>query len=75
VGLYQSNGEASSTTYSGGGNSTLNKVIHCRLWKVAFTACNQDVVVRAITDNSHASKAWQIMKEIVKAEKSGELPA
>jgi hypothetical protein len=34
-----------------------------------------DVVVRAIADNSRASKAWQIMKEIVKAEKAGELPA
>jgi uncharacterized protein (TIGR02284 family) len=34
-----------------------------------------DVVVRAITDNSRASKAWQIMKEIVKADKAGELAA
>jgi uncharacterized protein (TIGR02284 family) len=33
-----------------------------------------DVVVRAITDNARASKAWQIMKEIVKEEKAGELP-
>jgi uncharacterized protein (TIGR02284 family) len=33
-----------------------------------------DVVVRAITENSRASKAWQIMKEMVKAEKAGELP-
>jgi uncharacterized protein (TIGR02284 family) len=34
-----------------------------------------DVVVRAIADNSHASQAWQIMKEIVKAEKAGEVHA
>jgi hypothetical protein len=34
-----------------------------------------DVVVRAIADNSHASKAWQIMKEIVKSEKAGEVHA
>jgi hypothetical protein len=33
-----------------------------------------DVVVRAITENSRASKAWQIMKEMVRAEKAGELP-
>jgi hypothetical protein len=32
-----------------------------------------DVVVRAIADNSRASKAWQIMKELVKAEKAGEV--
>jgi hypothetical protein len=30
-----------------------------------------DVVVRAIADNSRASKAWQIMKELVTAEKAG----
>jgi hypothetical protein len=34
-----------------------------------------DVFVRAITDNSRASKAWQIMKELVKAEKAGEVHA
>jgi hypothetical protein len=34
-----------------------------------------DVVVRAIADNSHASKAWQIMKALVKAEKAGEVHA
>ena len=34
-----------------------------------------EVVMRAITDNSHASKAWQIMKDIVKAEKAGEVHA
>jgi uncharacterized protein (TIGR02284 family) len=34
-----------------------------------------DVVVRAIADSSQASKAWQIMKEIVKAEKAGEVHA
>jgi hypothetical protein len=34
-----------------------------------------DVIVRSITDNSHGSKAWQILKEIIKAEKSGDLPA
>ena len=34
-----------------------------------------DVVVRAIADNSRASKAWQIMKELVKAEKAGEVHA
>jgi uncharacterized protein (TIGR02284 family) len=34
-----------------------------------------DVIARAITDNSLAAKAWQIMKEIVKADKAGELPA
>ena len=34
-----------------------------------------DVVVRAIVDNSRASMAWQIMKDIVKAEKAGEVHA
>jgi hypothetical protein len=34
-----------------------------------------DVVVRAIADNSHASKVWQIMKEIVIAERAGEVHA
>ena len=34
-----------------------------------------DVVVRVIADNSRASKAWQIMKELVKAEKAGEVDA
>ncbi|HJS18638.1 MAG TPA: PA2169 family four-helix-bundle protein [Anaerolineales bacterium] len=34
-----------------------------------------EVVVRAIADNSHASKAWQIMKEIVMADKAGQIPA
>jgi hypothetical protein len=34
-----------------------------------------DVVVSAIADNSRASKAWQIMKELVKAEKAGEVHA
>ena len=29
----------------------------------------------AIADNSHASKAWQFMKEIVMAEKAGEVHA
>ena len=33
------------------------------------------VVVRATADSSGASKAWQIMKEIVKAEKAGEVHA
>jgi uncharacterized protein (TIGR02284 family) len=32
-----------------------------------------DVIVRAITDSSRASKAWQIMKDLVKAEKAGEV--
>jgi hypothetical protein len=34
-----------------------------------------DVVVRAIADNSYASKAWQLMKEIVKDGKVGQIPA
>lgn len=34
-----------------------------------------DVVVRAIADNSYASKAWQLMKEIVKEGKAGQIPA
>lgn len=34
-----------------------------------------DVVVRAIADDSHASKAWQIMKDLVKAEKVCEVHA
>ena len=36
---------------------------------------HEDIVVRAIADNFHVSKAWQIMKEIVKAEKAGEVHA
>lgn len=34
-----------------------------------------DGVVRVIADNPRASKAWQIMKELVKAEKAGEVHA
>jgi hypothetical protein len=36
---------------------------------------HRGVVVRAIADNSRASKAWQIMKELVKPEKAGEVHA
>jgi hypothetical protein len=34
-----------------------------------------DIVVCAVTDNSSASKAWQLMKEIVKEDKAGQIPA
>jgi hypothetical protein len=34
-----------------------------------------DVIVRAVVDIRRASRAWQIMKQIVMADKAGEIPA